>query len=101
MRSGITIHRQALPIFDTMPESVRLSVMEAVAPLRRLETDQWPSNGAQPFDAIPHAFILRAGEDSSVIVTQTEDKGVEIVDIVRHAILEQFRKTNKREDAKP
>ncbi len=100
-RSGIEINRQALPLFDTMPEAGRLAVIKAVAALRGLERDQWSTKGAQPLEGIPHAFVLRASEDSSVIVTQTEHKGVEIVDIVRRAILDQFRKTNKREDVKP
>ena len=88
-RTGIKFHRRAMPLFGTLPESDRLSVIKAAAPLRGREKEQWPSAGAEPLDDAPHIFVVRAGEDLGVLVTPTEDRGVEIVDIVHPSALEQ------------
>jgi hypothetical protein len=86
-RSGITFHRRAMPLFDTLTEGDRVAVIKAVAPLRGVEKDQWPAVGVEPLDGKPLAFFVRAGE-YLVVVTPTEDKGVEVVDIVRQATLD-------------
>src|SRR5439155_14468021 len=88
-RAQIVFHRRAVPIFDTLPEADRLAVIKAVAPLRGMERDQWPSAGAQPLDGVPLAFVVRAGEDLGVVVAQTEDRSVEVADIVRESVLDQ------------
>jgi hypothetical protein len=98
-RAGIVINRRALPLFDTLPESDRLAVVQAAAVLRKIERDRWVETGAQPLDGVPLAFVVRAGEDLGIIVTQTQDKGVEIVDIVRPSSIEQFGQAG--EDPKP
>ena len=87
-RTGIKFHRRALPLFGTLPESDRLAIMKAVAPLRGRESDQWPAGDAEPLDGVPNTFVVRAGEDLGVIVTRASDKSVEIVDIVRPSALE-------------
>jgi hypothetical protein len=88
-RSHIVFHRRVLPIFGTLLEADRLAIIRSVAPLRGVERDRWPSIGAQPLEGTPLAFIVRANEDLGVIIAQTEDKKVEIVDIVRASVLEQ------------
>lgn len=100
-RSGIVIHRRAQPLFDTLPESGRLAVIRAVAPLRGVERDKWTAAGASAIEGLPLTFVVRAGDDLRVVITQTEDKGVEIVDIVRKAALDQFAKTSREGDSKP
>jgi hypothetical protein len=89
-RSGIVVHRRAAPRFGTLPDADRLAVIRAVAPLRGAQPDQWPAAGAKPLEWAPSNFVVRAGEDLSVVVTQAPGKGVEIVDIVRPSALEQF-----------
>jgi len=88
-RVHIVFHRRAVPIFDTLPEADRLAIIRAVAPLRGIERDRWPSAGAQPLEGTPLAFVVRVGEDLGVVVTQTEHKKVEVLDIVRESVLEQ------------
>lgn len=88
-RVNIVFHRRAVPIFHTLPEVDRLAIIRAVAPLRRVERDRWTSAGAEPLDGVPLAFVVRATDDLGVVVTQTEDKKVEVVDIVRDSVLEQ------------
>jgi hypothetical protein len=89
-QTGIVLHRRAMPFFDTLAESDRLAVIKAVAPLRGMEIDQWPSAGAQPIEGTPFTFVVRAGDDLGVIVSRTDDKRVEIADIVRLSALDQF-----------
>ncbi len=89
-RASVVFHRRAVPFFDTLPEADRLAVIRAVAPLRNVKRDQWPSAGAVPLDGTPLAFLVRAGEDLGVVVQPTEDKKVEVADIVREGALEQF-----------
>jgi hypothetical protein len=89
-RTRIVFHRRALPLFDTLSEADRLAVVRAVAPLLGVEADQWLSAGAQPLEDGRSTFLVRAGEDMGVVVTPTEDRGVEVVDIVRESALEQF-----------
>ena len=90
--SGVTVNRRAAPFFDNMPESVRLTVLEAIAPLRGVEPGKWPSTGAKPLEGVPMTFVVRAAEDLIILVTPTEDEGIEIVDLVRKGVLEEFRK---------
>jgi len=90
--SRITVNRRAAPFFDNMPESVRLTVLEAIAPLRGVDPGKWPSAGAKPLEGVPMTFVVRAAEDPIVLVAPAEDEGVEIVDLVRKGSLEQFRK---------
>src|SRR6185437_15709008 len=49
-RTGITFHRRAMPLFDTLPAVDRFAVLKAAASLRGRERDQWPSAGAQPLE---------------------------------------------------
>jgi hypothetical protein len=86
----VAFHRRARPVFDSLPEGERNAVVRAVAPLWGQERDQWASAGAQPLQGVPLAFVVRAGDELRVIVTQTEEKGVEVVDIVRPSALDQF-----------
>jgi len=86
----VVFHRRARPVFDTLPEGDRNAILRAVAPLRGRERDQWPSAGARPLQGVPLAFVVRGGDELDVIVTQTEDKGVEVVDIIRPSALKQF-----------
>ncbi len=88
-RVNIVFHRRATPIFHTLPEADRLAIVRAVAPLRSVERDRWDSAGAEPLEGIPQLFVVRATDDLGVVVTQTEDKKVEVVDIVRDSVLEQ------------
>jgi hypothetical protein len=90
----VVFHRRARPVFDTLPDADRNAILRAVAPLRGTERDQWPSAGARPLQGVPLAFVVRAGDELDAIVTQTEDKGVEVVDIIRPSALEQFDTTN-------
>lgn len=87
----IEVHRRARPAFDTLPEKERLAVLKAVAPLCDLEREQWASAQAQPLEGVPHTFAMRALDDLVVLLTQTQNKGVEIMDIVRAEALEPFR----------
>src|SRR5205823_241239 len=89
---GMVIHPRALPVFDTMPELDREAVIEAVAPLRGLERDHWPSAGAREVPGIPLTYLVPVGQDLGVLVSQMEDKRVEVLDIVRLASLAQFAK---------
>jgi hypothetical protein len=89
-RVPIVFHRRAVPIFDTLPETDRLALIRTVARLRGIERDRWPSAGAQPLEGTPFAFVVRVGEDLGVIVSQTEDKKVEVGDIIRESVLDQF-----------
>jgi hypothetical protein len=89
-RSGIVVHRRAAPRFGTLLDADRLAVIRAVAPLRGAQPGQWAAAGANPLEWAPSNFVVRAGEDLSVVVTPAPDKGVEIVDIVRQSALEQF-----------
>jgi len=91
----VVFHRRARPVFDTLPEGDRSAILRAVAPLWGRERDQWPSAGARPLQDVPLAFVVRAGDELDVIVTQTEDKGVEVVDIIRPSALKQFDTTNE------
>jgi hypothetical protein len=88
-RIHIGFHRRALPIFHTLPESDRIAVIKAVAPLRALEPSRWPSAGAEPLGSEFIAFVVRATDDLAVVVTQTEERKVEVVDIVRESALDQ------------
>jgi hypothetical protein len=89
----VVFHRRARPVFDTLPEADRNAILRAVAPLRGSERDQWPSAGARPLQGVPLAFVVHAGDELDVIVTQTQDKGVEVVDIIRPSALKQFDTT--------
>jgi hypothetical protein len=89
-RSLIVFHRRVVPIFDTLLEAERLAIIRSVAPLRGMQPDRWTSVGAQPLEGTPRAFIVRANDDLVVVITQTEDKKVEIEDIVRKSFLEQI-----------
>jgi hypothetical protein len=89
----VVFHRRARPVFDTLPEGDRNAILRAVAPLRGRERDQWPSAGARPLHGVPLAFVVGAGDELDVIVSQTEDKGVEVVDIIRPSALKQFDTT--------
>jgi hypothetical protein len=91
----VVFHRRARPVFDTLPEGDRNAILRAVGPLRGRERDQWPSAGARPLQDVPLAFVVRAGDELDVIVTQTEDKGVEVVDIIRLSALKQFDTTDE------
>jgi hypothetical protein len=91
----VVFHRRARPVFDTLPEGDRNAILRAVAPLRGRERDQWPSAGARPLRGLPLDFVVRAGDELDVIVTQTEDKGVEVVDIIRPSALNQFDTTDE------
>ena len=97
--SGITVHRRASH-FYTAPESVRLSVLEAIAPLRGVEPEMWPSAGAKPLEGTPRTFVVRAALDPIVLVTPNDDEGVEIVDLIRKGSLEEFRRQANAEAAK-
>jgi hypothetical protein len=88
-RVDIVFHRRARPIFDTLPEADRLAIIKAVGPLRRAERDRWSAAGAEPLEGTPLAYVVRASDDLGVVVTQTEDKKVEVLDIVRQSVLEQ------------
>jgi hypothetical protein len=90
---GIAIHRRAQPVFDTMPESDRLALVMAVAPLRVIDPERWPPRLVQRLKNIPTVFSVRVGPDLRVLVTRTEHNGVEVVDIVRKSALEQFNPT--------
>jgi hypothetical protein len=92
---SVVFHRRARPVFDTLPEGDRNTILREVAPLRGRERDQWPSAGARPLQGVPLAFVVRAGDELDVIVTQTEDKGVEVVDIIRPSALKQFDTTDE------
>jgi hypothetical protein len=94
-RAQVVVHRRAAPLFGTLPDADRLAVIRAVAPLRGVERDRWPTAGAMPLDGAPLAYVVRVGEDLGVIITQTEDKGVEVVDIVRKSALEQFDRSGE------
>jgi hypothetical protein len=89
-RSGITFHRLAMPRFDTLLEWERLEVLRAVAPLRGMDRDQWLAAGAQPLEGDDHTFVVWTSGDLGAIVIQTEEKGVELRDVVRESSLEQF-----------
>lgn len=99
--SRIRVNRRAAPIFYTMPESIRFAVIKAVVPLRDLDSDQWPTAGASPVEGTPSTFVIRSVDDPILIVSPTDNRGVEIVDIVRKGVLEQFRKSENGEGAKP
>jgi hypothetical protein len=92
--TGVVIHRRAQPLFDTLAEVDRVAVLAAVDPLCRLDCERWASEDVQPLEGIPHAYAVRATPDLSVIISPTENKGVEIVDIVREAVLDQFDQTD-------
>jgi hypothetical protein len=51
--------------------------------------------GAEPLEGVPLTFVVRASEELGVVVTQAEDKGVEVVDVVRQSALEQFDKAGE------
>ncbi len=91
----VVFRRRARPVFDTLPESERNAILRAVAPLWGRERDQWASSGARPLQGVPRAFVVRAGDELDVIVTQTEDKGVEVMDIIRPSALTQFETTDE------
>jgi hypothetical protein len=91
----VVFHRRARPVFDTLPEDDRNALLRSVGPLRGRERDQWPSAGARLLQGVPLAFVVRAGDDLAVIVTPTEDKGVEVVDIIRPSALKQFDTTDE------
>ena len=99
--SRITVNRRASLFFQTMPDSVRLTVLETISPLRGIEVGQWPSSGAKPLEGSPRTFVSHAAEDPVLVLTPTEGEGVEIVDMIREGILEQIRKSKKSEDSKP
>jgi hypothetical protein len=88
-RVPVVFHRRAVPLFGTLPEEDRLAVIRAVAPPRGVETDRWPSLGAEPLEGVPLTFVVRAGEELGVLVTRTEDNKVEVVDIFRESALDQ------------
>jgi hypothetical protein len=91
---GVLIHRRAQPLFDTLVEAERAAVLAAVDLLRRLDRDRWASEDVQSLEGIPNTYAVRATPDLSVIVSPTENSGVEIVDIVREAALDQFDQTD-------
>lgn len=86
----IRFHRRAQPQFDTLPEASRLAVVKAVASLRGIEPQEWPSVGATPLEQAPDTFVVEPGEDLVVLVSPAKDKGVEISDIVQKGGLDQF-----------
>jgi hypothetical protein len=92
---SVAFHRRASPVFDTLPAADRNAILRAVAPLRGIARDQWPSAGARPLRGVSQAFVVHVGEDLDVIVAQTEDKGVEIEDIIRPSALKQFKTTDE------
>lgn len=89
-RVNIVFHRRAIPIFDTLPEKDRLAVVQAVAPLRTISQEQWPSAGAEPIDGEPNTFVIRASNELGVVVTLTDDNKIQVTDIVRESLLEQI-----------
>jgi hypothetical protein len=85
----IVFHRRAMPIFDTLPEEEQLAIHRAMLPLLRLESDQWPSVGAQLLNGPRPFFFVQVNDDLGVIVRKTDNKKLEVEDIVRKSILDQ------------
>ena len=87
------IDRRAQPIFDTLPASKQLDVLAAVAPLEGKDRETWPAlfpGKVKKFESIPHVYVVSVPPELALLVTQTEDKGVDVVDIVRTDALEQL-----------
>jgi hypothetical protein len=84
----IVFHRRAMPIFDTLPEEDQLAIHRAMLPLLRLESDLWPSVGAQLLEGPRPYFFVRVNEDLGVIVRKTDNKKLEVGDIVRKSMLD-------------
>jgi len=97
--SGITFHRFGMPRFNTLTEAERLMVVSAVAPLRGIDREQWPAAGAEPLEGDPLTFVVWTPGDLGAFVSQTEEKGIQVVDVVRESTLEQF--ATAAEDSKP
>jgi hypothetical protein len=86
---GLIVHRRARPIFDTLPESERLAILKAVAPLRGLDRERWSTSGAEPVDGLPDVYAVRATPELRALIAGTESKGIEVVDIVRDAAFDE------------
>jgi hypothetical protein len=72
--SLLHFHPRVRPLFDTLGEADRLAVLMAVDPLRRVESEKWPSLGATPIEGEPDTFVVRAGEELGVVVIPTKDQ---------------------------
>jgi hypothetical protein len=88
--SGVLIHRRAQPLFDTLPERERRALISAVAGLRGVDREHWPSEQARPLEGVDGVYVVRVTPDLSVLVSQVPEKRVQITDIVRDAALDQF-----------
>jgi hypothetical protein len=98
--AGLTIHRRAQPVFDTLAVSDRSAVLDAVTTLCGVEPEHWPPDRVFRLqDTSVH--VVRATPELLVLITRTEHQGVEIVDIVHRATLDQFTVAELGGAAKP
>ncbi len=88
--TGIRIHRRAQPMFDTLPEPERCAVVQAIGPLRGVDPGRWPPDRVRPLKEVPDVYLVHVSPELSALVVPAENRGVEVVDIVRRSALEQF-----------
>ncbi len=54
-----------------------------------MDRERWPSAGAVPVDGLASVYAMRVASDLRALVSQTQSKGIEIIDIVRAVLLDQ------------
>jgi hypothetical protein len=84
------LHHRALLAYNTLTRREREALEAAVAPLTDQAEDHWAALGATRLDTAESLFLVKVDKSLRAIVRPTEGGQPEVVDLVRHEMLERF-----------
>jgi hypothetical protein len=87
---GFVLHRRALLASSALTPSEREALEAAVGRLAGLSPERWPEAGARRLASEEPLFLVEVDESLRAIVRPARGGQPEVVDVVRHELLQQF-----------
>jgi hypothetical protein len=85
-----TLHRRALVGYNELAPAERDRLQAALAPLVDLPAERWPTVGAVRLESADPLYLVRVDDSLRAIVRPTPTGPPELLDLVRHELLERF-----------
>ena len=90
--STLHINSEVLVGYSTSTEQEAEALEAAIAPLTERPEKQWPKFGATKLASTPPLYLIRVDDSLRAIVQPLGDGKPEVVDFVRHELLERYFK---------